>query len=126
MSPEQQRICIAKACGWLKIHNANTMAACGIWVGYDPKNAIVGKPQELPDFLNDLNAMHEAEKVVTEDSSENYIKFSQYLHHLESVILRDKGESYMPEVDSWSGYIAFATAAQRAEAFLRCIGKWKD
>ena len=67
---------------------------------------------ELPNYTEDLNAMHEAEKV-----------------------LRVAPDTYQPggrghyaqlldEVCGSDGK-AFATAAQRAEAFLRTIGKWK-
>lgn len=62
---------------------------------------------DLPDYLNDLNAMHEAEKVL----------------HL--------------EIGLWGGYCGFlvkdntwfsavgATASQRAEAFLKTLNLWE-
>ena len=67
-------------------------------------------PQSPPDYLNDLNAMHQAEKVLTQAQDYQY---------------RD---SVLPAVcKDGSGMIALtATAAQRAEAFLRTIGKWKE
>ena len=71
-----------------------------------------------PDYLNDLNAMHEAEKVL---SPANQLA---------------SGESQWSEYLVWLGFCGknkthvvygcvTATAAQRAEAFLRTIGKWK-
>ena len=60
------------------------------------------------DYCNDLNAMHEAEKKLT---------FTQK---------RDAVE-IMSEITFYKrwGYI-YATARQRAEAFLRAVGKWEE
>lgn len=60
---------------------------------------------------NDLNAMHEAERVLT---GEQWDKYTDFLCALTD--------------PDWDGYrsTAHATARQRAEAFLRTIGKWKD
>jgi hypothetical protein len=81
MSPEAQRIAIAEACGWTR---------------YFPEST-------LPDYLSDLNAMHEAEKVLTPEQGWEY---AQNL-----------------VVDGGRGW--FATAAQRAEAFLRTLNLWE-
>jgi len=59
----------------------------------------------IPDFYGDLNAMHEAEKTMSDDLTD---RFRQILM---SAMLR------------FSDAIS-ATAAQRAEAFLRTVGKW--
>jgi hypothetical protein len=67
----------------------------------------------LPDYLNDLNAMHEAEKVLTEDQQEQYLNNLYEVCNLHSMIN-----------DAWN--LNCATAAQRAEAFLRTIGKWEE
>jgi hypothetical protein len=65
----------------------------------------------LPDYLNDLNAMHEAEKMLTESQS------AQYERRLMG------SRSFVGAAEFW---IYHATAAQRAEAFLRTIGKWEN
>lgn len=65
---------------------------------------------EIPDYLNDLNAMHEAEKVLTDDQ---LWKYSVNLH---SLVKEDPNNR-----ESWQFR---ATAAQRAEAFLRTLGLW--
>ena len=98
MTPEQQRTAIAEACGWK--------------TGYRDPEAW----HPLPDYLNDLNAMHDAEKVLTGQAA------SDYDMHLWIVIKRDWDEANNPlaTIASWH-----ATAAQRAEAFLRTIGKWE-
>lgn len=59
------------------------------------------------EFCNDLNAMHEAEKVLTSE------QVTSYVDSLESMNER------------WSTP-AFGTAAQRAEAFLRTLEKWEE
>lgn len=66
-------------------------------------------PVGLPDFLTDLNAAHEMEKVLR-CGGEN----SQYERY--SNLLRET-----LDLEAVS-----ATAAQRAEAFLRTIGKWVE
>ena len=67
---------------------------------------------DLP-FSSCLNAMHEAEKVLSR--GKNYYQlggFGFYLRTLEQIC-------YQPScVES--------TAAQRAEAFLRALGKWEE
>jgi hypothetical protein len=86
--------------------------------GLRPGNHGLGdRPAErIPDYLNDLNAMHEAEKV---------LELTQYWHyadiHIRDVVMRDnRGRSPAAQTS-----YACATAAQRAEAFLRTIGKWE-
>jgi hypothetical protein len=56
--------------------------------------------EPLPDYLNDLNAMHEAEKVLTAD---------QWFEYDRLMPLRDPQKIH-------------ATAAQRAEAFIKTLG----
>jgi hypothetical protein len=84
MTQEQQRVAIAEACG-------------------EDSDSIVR--ELIPDYLNDLNAMHDAENSLT---TSQMTTMSQYLHRKIGVL--------------WG----FATASQRAEAFLRTIGKWKE
>jgi hypothetical protein len=59
-----------------------------------------------PDWCNDLNAMHEAEKMLTQDQREIF---------------------YPKQLGAWvtPTTIVYATARQRAEAFLRALGKWQ-
>lgn len=81
------------------------------WSQYRVKN-----PEEnlsthyLPNFLNDLNAIHEAEKVLDYDQQEDFLLFIGAYNH----------ESDAP----WSA--CHATAAQRCEAFLKTLGLWKE
>jgi hypothetical protein len=93
MTPEAQRIAIAEACGTMK------------WSYALPTKTIACT---VPDYLNDLNAMHAAEKVI------GPIKGIEFCCHL-----NDMGMS-----GEWE--ILTATAAQRAEAFLRTLSLWRD
>ena len=106
MTEEQQRIAIAEACGW-RIGTRPVMGYGGVTNAiqyYWEKNGCV---DTLPDYLNNLNAMHEAENVLT-----GYPQRVTYYEILSKIV----------------GYLAFefvrATASQRAEAFLRTINKW--
>lgn len=63
-----------------------------------------------PDYSTDLDAMHEAEKTLTdEDFEQHYGPFLGAAAHARS-----------------RRALICATAAQRAEAFVRTIGKWRD
>lgn len=116
MTPEAQRIAIAEACGWKFNHQRKTAIAPGIDCvevepGYAPDYPqpweSFGNYDAVPDYLNDLNAMHEAEKA-------SILRRDKYYGHL---ILVTGGE--------WWPLI-HATAAKRAEAFLKTIGKWES
>jgi hypothetical protein len=96
MKPEQQRIAIAEACGWRR-------RGRDIWdnAPFPPQKLL-----EPPDYLHDLNAMHEAEKVL----------FPKHEAKWAMIISEVCGHSWR--------IIYTATATQRAEAFLKTIGKW--
>ena len=65
------------------------------------------------DYCRDLNAMHEAEKVLTPKEEDVYF-FT--LKHIAGDLIwyRTASRNYR------------ATARQRAEAFLRTLGKWEE
>jgi len=101
MNPEQQRTAIAEACGFYDIANGYG------WVEFKGGQLL----KKLPDYLNDLNAMHEAEKMLTDWQSSQY----------EMYLMRSR--IFVGAAEFWTYH---ATAAHRAEAFLRAIGKWED
>ena len=70
----------------------------------------------VPNYAGCLNAMHEAEKVLTDDQHEDYTEY------LEIVVGITWGTSHSYHMKN----LRSATARQRAEAFLRTIGKWED
>ena len=65
-----------------------------------------------PNFCRDLNAMHEAEKALTLEQVVDYCAFT---------LRRTTGEGCVTDYK-----MIMATARQRAEAFLRTVGKWKE
>ena len=106
MTPEQQRIAIAEACG---LTNVAPMIVKNVkHEGDDITVGIWSDDGWVPQYLNDLNAMHEAEKTLTDKAHE---EFRLNLYDL----IRDD-----------SRLIVSSTASQRAEAFLRTIGKWEE
>ena len=111
MTQEKQRIAIGIACG---LTNAKPAIIRNVtYQGDDRTVGISSDSGWVPDYLTDLNACHEMEKV-----------------------LMEKG------VNAWWSYVAFinrhnprpfgtetavhATAAQRREAFLQTFGVWEE
>lgn len=74
-------------------------------------------PMRVPNYCTDLNAMHEAEKTLSEKMQ------VWYLQKLTQVRYKD-GVSGM--IACMIDKTTFATARQRAEAFLRVFGLWKE
>lgn len=120
MTPEAQRIAIAELLGW-------TQRTEGLFWNEDKQRAAIlkgsaleatrrkmGLPCDngvlLPDPLTDLNAIHDAEKVLTGTQNEDYW---------------DEVAKLVPDTKGMFG-ILHATAAHRAEAFLRTVGRWTD
>jgi len=101
MNPEQQRIAIAEACGRVQRPD-------GFWfpIGKDYGSA------GIPDYLNDLNAMHEAEEILTKIQRMIYVN-----------ILWEKCSIAKADPYDWS---VSSKPTLRAEAFLHTIGKWKE
>lgn len=75
----------------------------------------------VPDYLKDLNAMHEAEKMLEPN---NQVFFIAYLFEVLGITGNDFAKEARPNDFYFS--CAHATAAQRAEAFLKTLGKWKE
>lgn len=115
MTNDEQRIAIAEVMGWK------------LWpiVGWTPPGTeppfTLGSYPPLPNYPNDLNAMHEAWK-----SSPRELR-RKHTEVLFAVVCRDSGwnpaNGTNDEIDE---LVENATAPQRAEAFLRTLGKWKE
>ena len=114
MTPEQKRIAIAEACGWRGISEQ-------FLVGYAPwrpepySDRVNACPiadldciplDPLPDYLNDLNSMHAAEKTM----NNNY--WWKFVEHLTNIC------------GGGTALGISATAAQRAEAFGLTLQLW--
>ena len=105
MDKNKQKIAIAEACGYGPYEIYDRID--GVTYGSDMGR--IGRTR-LPDYLNDLNAMSEAEKVLTDDQ---LFVMSRWLQHSTRSTL--VGVAVMT-----------ATASQRAEAFLKTLNKWED
>lgn len=110
MTPESQRIAIAKACGWKWHGDASwTQHWNDPYWGNDETSYAY-----LPDYLSDLNAMAKAEATL---SSEQRADYSSLLEWVMGIELKSARHKRME--------LIFATAEERAAAFLRTVGKWK-
>jgi len=106
MNKQEQRIAIAEACGW-KLQSVGNKP-----YGTTPDGAAC---LNFLDYLNDLNAMHEVTSVLCDQTTQRFT---------DELIKVTKANTHGVAVIYSSLYDA--TAAQRAEAFLRTIGKWED
>lgn len=110
MSPEAQRIAIAEACEFINVRMWSE--SCIASMGINAKGEYWGS-LGVPDYLYDLNVMHEAEKVLTNQQKEKYLD-----------ILSDFTEGRRDTSYVWHDTV-FATATQRAEAYLRTLNLWE-
>jgi hypothetical protein len=119
MSDEQINIAIAEALG----HKDIALRVIAEGTGMDSEvlcSGTLGRGgYAIPDYCNDLNAMREAEKTLGND-----FRFSVVLYH-QLIPLEDQYEDH---TITWSiaNRLIKATARQRAQAFLRAIGKWEE
>lgn len=106
MTNEQINAAIAEACGWTNLE----LCTCKLTTrGTRPVGSCYGP--HIPDYCNDLNAMHEAESWMIKNKSLN--TFWKYAGMLKRHFTHLGDDGYI-----------HATARQRAEAFLRALGKW--
>ena len=100
MTPEAQRAAIAEACPFvMKQGSYELIKVSGRLVYFDP--------------LNDLNAMHEAEKVLTAEQCGHY--------NNELCEVKRPYNKTLPQSEQWTWG---SSAAQRAEAFLKTLNLW--
>ncbi len=103
MSDDEINAAIAESLGWSLV---GTSIRAGRPLGAD----YVGS-EFIPNYCVDLNAMHEAEKIMTK------AQWGDFVEHLTT--------DFYSVSDAWKD-ACHATARQRAEAFLRALGKWKE
>lgn len=115
MTDKEINEAIAGVCGWKCKGHPDQLKATDGWGEFSYQFVIRPDGQlvthnSIPNYCNDLNAMHEAEKTLYDPSMRR--DYSSILGCLVK------------------GYICldaiYATARQRAEAFLRTLGKWKE
>lgn len=78
---------------------------------------------DAPDYLNDLNAMAEAENILAQMDYGEVNALKMYRGKLVAIVSGRFGRAFEPSRHEWE-MATSASAAQRAEAFLRTIGKW--
>ena len=108
MTPDQQRIAIATACGW---QNVTPVVVQNVkYQGDDRTVGISSDSGWIPDYHNDLNACHEMEKVLTHDQRIDYMEWLGLCSD-----------------DHWYKVWAYvhSTAAERCTAFIRTLGLWE-
>lgn len=101
MNPGAQRIAIAKALGLKDVRMS--------WHWQHGDRLVHGNDTLVPNYLTDLNAMYEAEKVLTHEQHHHI-----WVPALECICTRDRSCMYS------------TSASQRAEAFLRTLNLWEE
>lgn len=114
MTDQEINEAIAKACGW----TFGPTRTDGIPEWHRPDGSVCNSGV-LPDFCNDLNAMHDAEVLLENEIAEA----DQYYTTLAELTMADDEELC---TSVRYRYLANATARQRAEAFLRTKGLWRE
>lgn len=114
MTDEQINQRIAEACGWKCAGHPDQLKATEGWeFGYQfvlqPDGQLVTH-NSIPNYCTNLNAMHDALMTLKDYSMRKY-----YTQMLEAVV--DEPLRF---------YAIASTARQRAEAFLRTLGKWEE
>lgn len=126
MSDQEINTAIAEACGWTNVAHNTVFSERKIGRGVFGNSPFGGEYRLIPNYCRDLNAMHEAE------NSLRGINSDLYANILCDLIKAGKIDTYTQKLGapqlSWHGVFSVtnATARQRAEAFLRTIGKWKE
>ena len=131
MSPESQRIAIAEArgrssssayCPTCKI-SISRHDDCISGAGYHKGDKGCGMLLEfsLPDYLSDLNAMHEVFMHIRDSNPWMYWNLCKKLDGIVAIANSREDSDLAKSIATCD-----ATAAQRAEAFLRTIGKWVE
>ena len=113
MNQNQMRIAIAEACGW----KIEPCPQPGLRYITTPTGdtGFTDLHRGIPDYLNNLNAMHEAVETLDE---KQFAVFCWALANMLEAFDWDRSSEDLRKVME-------ATALQRAEAFLRTIEKWE-
>lgn len=110
MTDAQINQAIAEACGWKRGEPGVTGEAR--WIPPDGK--VLCYRGAMPDYVNDLNAMHEAERVLEQRDGLLCLDYVNLLLVVEGGVTKSRYG------------LVHAPARQRAEAFLKTLGAWRD
>lgn len=136
MNPRDQRVAIAETCGVQTIywkarydnhgapdfHIADSKEEAEEWPFKDLGVESFVHFGKIPDYTNDLNAMHEAEKHLVSLKLPTIAMacYNGWLNYL----ICGKAQQEMDTTGTFS--LLTATSAQRAEAFLRALSLWVE
>ena len=112
---------ISAACGWKPCEQCLRNGYKDQW--RPPSGDGCEHVSELPNYCHNLNMIWSAEETLTEPQQD------AFLDHLWDAIWLPVVAEYNPSNPTRAGKLwmmVHSTARQRAEAFLRTIGKWRD
>lgn len=112
MSDNEIRIAIAEALGW-KIEREGEH--CLGWLSPNHGRLLF---DFVPDYTNDLNAIHEAWSTLNDDQKKAFYRHLSNAEGMTRLVYKN--------VLTQDWLVVGATARQRAEAFLRTIGNGKN
>jgi len=115
MTEDQQSIAIAKALGWKQLDWTRMVGL--------PPDGITGTAlgYNVPDYPNDLNAMFDAEVLLIDEPE----KWNEYVRKVHWIVSEWVNANFDLR-EQMVGLAIHATAHQRAEAFLRTLGLWRE
>lgn len=114
MKIEEQNLEIALVCGWRLPKRGERCGDFAIGTGIFTPEGYPYWIKQIPDYVNDLNEMYDAEKVLRGTDEQYY----------NDVLVNRRWKEY--QYFLMSKYGASATATQRSEAFLRILDLWKE
>lgn len=117
MTPEEQRIALAGWAGWRKEFIHGNGLDADVWIEPTGNRCFLAEIDALPNYLNDLNAVHELEGKLTFEQAE------QFEDELCDIVVKYNEHQENPA--PWRFAAAHATAAQRCEALLKTLNLWK-
>lgn len=129
MTNEAMNVAVAEACGWTHV-DADSMYDSGCSGKHPDIKAPHNHTFGCPSYATDLNAMHEAEATLV--TVGKWIEYTEQLAKLtliNSTVWETCVAYHNNDVRAAWHNMAFlvnATARQRAEAFLRTVGKWTE
>lgn len=117
MTPEKQRTALAEWRGWKRPDHPDVMKFKEGWTRPEEwwmcPQGVLRLKKDIPDYLNDLNAVHELEKNLTD---EEHLCFRVKLWDM---VIESTDEC------RWDRNFISATAAHRCKALLKTLNLWK-
>lgn len=121
MTKQEINIALAEFEGWRSIEPHTIEPKRLGMFGINPKDKT---RQKIPNYYEDLNAVHRAETKFFKDKNTEPIWIITYVKRI-YLLMFSKGMDEQTDLIEWM-FLINATASQRYEALLRTIGKWKD